>query len=342
MRILAIETSCDETAVAILDDEKVIANVISSQLIHQQFGGVVPELASREHLRLINKVMVAALRQAKCELNSVDLIAATAGPGLIGALLVGLTFAKGLALALARPFLAIHHMEGHIYSSMIAPAEIAPPLLAVVVSGGHTQLIHMPAHLDYKIIGNTHDDAVGEAFDKVAKMLGLPYPGGPAIDKLAEEGNADTYAFPIGRIRERPLDFSYSGLKTAVLTTFKSLSQAEKDSATADLCASFQKAAVRAITTRVAKAMQQHQLARLILVGGVAANRRLRSELSAMAAQADWEISIPDFAYCMDNAAMIGRAALQRFRSGIVSANDVEAFAQMELGDIGQLYHVSD
>jgi N6-L-threonylcarbamoyladenine synthase len=342
MRILAIETSCDETAVAILDDEKVIANVISSQLIHQQFGGVVPELASREHLRLINKVMVAALRQAKCELNSVDLIAATAGPGLIGALLVGLTFAKGLAVALARPFLAIHHMEGHIYSSMIAPAEIAPPLLAVVVSGGHTQLIHMPAHLDYKIIGNTHDDAVGEAFDKVAKMLGLPYPGGPAIDKLAEEGNADTYAFPIGRIRERPLDFSYSGLKTAVLTTFKSLSQAEKDSATADLCASFQKAAVRAITTRVAKAMQQHQLARLILVGGVAANRRLRSELSAMAAQADWEISIPDFAYCMDNAAMIGRAALQRFRSGIVSANEVEAFAQMDLGDLGQLYHVSD
>jgi N6-L-threonylcarbamoyladenine synthase len=219
MRILAIETSCDETAVAILDDAEVIANVISSQLIHQQFGGVVPELASREHLRLINKVMVAALRQAKCELNSVDLIAATAGPGLIGALLVGLTFAKGLALALARPFLAIHHMEGHIYSSMIAPAEIAPPLLAVVVSGGHTQLIHMPAHLDYKIIGNTHDDAVGEAFDKVAKMLGLPYPGGPAIDKLAEEGNADTFAFPIGRIRERPLDFSYSGLKTAVLTT---------------------------------------------------------------------------------------------------------------------------
>jgi N6-L-threonylcarbamoyladenine synthase len=342
MRILAIETSCDETAVAILDDAEVIANVISSQLIHQQFGGVVPELASREHLRLINKVMVAALRQAKCELNSVDLIAATAGPGLIGALLVGLTFAKGLALALARPFLAIHHMEGHIYSSMIAPAEIAPPLLAVVVSGGHTQLIHMPAHLDYKIIGNTHDDAVGEAFDKVAKMLGLPYPGGPAIDKLAEEGNADTYAFPIGRIRERPLDFSYSGLKTAVLTTFKSLSQAEKDSATADLCASFQKAAVRAITTRVAKAMQQHQLARLILVGGVAANRRLRSELSAMAAQADWEISIPDFAYCMDNAAMIGRAALQRFRSGIVSANEVEAFAQMDLGDLGQLYHVSD
>jgi N6-L-threonylcarbamoyladenine synthase len=342
MRILAIETSCDETAVAILDDAEVIANVISSQLIHQQFGGVVPELASREHLRLINKVMVAALRQAKCELNSVDLIAATAGPGLIGALLVGLTFAKGLAVALARPFLAIHHMEGHIYSSMIAPAEIAPPLLAVVVSGGHTQLIHMPAHLDYKIIGNTHDDAVGEAFDKVAKMLGLPYPGGPAIDKLAEEGNADTYAFPIGRIRERPLDFSYSGLKTAVLTTFKSLSQAEKDSATADLCASFQKAAVRAITTRVAKAMQQHQLARLILVGGVAANRRLRSELSAMAAQADWEISIPDFAYCMDNAAMIGRAALQRFRSGIVSANEVEAFAQMDLGDLGQLYHVSD
>jgi N6-L-threonylcarbamoyladenine synthase len=342
MRILAIETSCDETAVAILDDAEVIANVISSQLIHQQFGGVVPELASREHLRLINKVMVAALRQAKCELNSVDLIAATAGPGLIGALLVGLTFAKGLALALARPFLAIHHMEGHIYSSMIAPAEIAPPLLAVVVSGGHTQLIHMPAHLDYKIIGNTHDDAVGEAFDKVAKMLGLPYPGGPAIDKLAEEGNADTFAFPIGRIRERPLDFSYSGLKTAVLTTFKSLSQAEKDSATADLCASFQKAAVRAITTRVAKAMQQHQLARLILVGGVAANRRLRSELSAMAAQADWEISIPDFAYCMDNAAMIGRAALQRFRSGIVSANEVEAFAQMVLGDLGQLYHVSD
>jgi N6-L-threonylcarbamoyladenine synthase len=342
MRILAIETSCDETAVAILDDAEVIANVISSQLIHQQFGGVVPELASREHLRLINKVMVAALRQAKCELNSVDLIAATAGPGLIGALLVGLTFAKGLAVALARPFLAIHHMEGHIYSSMIAPAEIAPPLLAVVVSGGHTQLIHMPAHLDYKIIGNTHDDAVGEAFDKVAKMLGLPYPGGPAIDKLAEEGNADTFAFPIGRIRERPLDFSYSGLKTAVLTTFKSLSQAEKDSATADLCASFQKAAVRAITTRVAKAMQQHQLARLILVGGVAANRRLRSELSAMAAQADWEISIPDFAYCMDNAAMIGRAALQRFRSGIVSANEVEAFAQMVLGDLGQLYHVSD
>jgi N6-L-threonylcarbamoyladenine synthase len=342
MRILAIETSCDETAVAILDDAEVIANVISSQLIHQQFGGVVPELASREHLRLINKVMVAALRQAKCELNSVDLIAATAGPGLIGALLVGLTFAKGLAVALARPFLAIHHMEGHIYSSMIAPAEIAPPLLAVVVSGGHTQLIHMPAHLDYKIIGNTHDDAVGEAFDKVAKMLGLPYPGGPAIDKLAEEGNADTFAFPIGRIRERPLDFSYSGLKTAVLTTFKSLSQAEKDSATADLCASFQKAAVRAITTRVAKAMQQHQLARLILVGGVAANRRLRSELSAMAAQADWEISIPDFAYCMDNAAMIGRAALQRFRSGIVSANEVEAFAQMDLGDLGQLYHVSD
>jgi N6-L-threonylcarbamoyladenine synthase len=342
MRILAIETSCDETAVAILDDAEVIANVISSQLIHQQFGGVVPELASREHLRLINKVMVAALRQAKCELNSVDLIAATAGPGLIGALLVGLTFAKGLALALARPFLAIHHMEGHIYSSMIAPAEIAPPLLAVVVSGGHTQLIHMPAHLDYKIIGNTHDDAVGEAFDKVAKMLGLPYPGGPAIDKLAEEGNADTFAFPIGRIRERPLDFSYSGLKTAVLTTYKSLSQAEKDSATADLCASFQKAAVRAITTRVAKAMQQHQLARLILVGGVAANRRLRSELSAMAAQAGWEISIPDFAYCMDNAAMIGRAALQRFRSGIVSANEVEAFAQMDLGDLGQLYHVSD
>jgi len=331
MIVLGIETSCDETSIAVIEGDSVLSNIISSQWVHQKFGGVVPELASREHVKLIIPVLKDALLKSGLTLTDVDAIAVTTGPGLIGAVMVGLNFAKGLAMALQIPFIGVNHMEGHIYSNFLSNPGLEPPMLAVVVSGGHTQLVLMREHLQYEIIGTTRDDAVGEAFDKVAKLLGLGYPGGPIIDELARQGNENAIPFPGGNIKGYPLDFSYSGLKTAVLYHVQKLSREEVEKNLADICASFQKAATNSILKRTEKAMKMNDISTVVLAGGVAANSRLRHQLLQMGEKMGWVVSIPDMEYCMDNAAMIARAGLQRLQNGEHSSLTQKPFATLPL-----------
>ena len=331
MKVLGIETSCDETSVAVIEDNTVLSNIISSQWIHEKFGGVVPELASREHIKLITRVLKDSLEESRTTLEGIDGIAVTAGPGLIGAVLVGLNFAKGLSLALEKPFIGVNHMEGHIYSNFLSKPDLEPPLLSIVVSGGHTQLVIMEDHLQYKILGSTRDDAVGEAFDKVGKILGLGYPGGPQIDAKAQMGDPDAIPFPEGRIKNHPYDFSYSGLKTSVLNYAQKLEPQELEKQMNDICAGFQKAAINAIIKRAVKAMQEYELKTIVLAGGVAANSRLRSEVLRLGEENSWNVGIPDLAYCMDNAAMIARAGLQYLKSGTTSQLTQKAFASIPL-----------
>lgn len=338
MIVLGIETSCDETSVAVIEDNRVLSNIISSQMIHEKFGGVVPELASREHIRLITVVMRQAIEQSGVNLSQIEGIAVTAGPGLIGAVLVGLNFAKGLAISLRIPFVGVNHMEGHIYANFLTDPDLTPPLLAIVVSGGHTQLVHMEGHLKYHILGSTRDDAVGEAFDKAAKILNLGYPGGPQIDELAKKGNPDKIVFPQGRIKDHPYDFSYSGLKTSVMTYVGKKSSEELEAARNDICAGFQKAAIMAIVKRAQKAMKEFGLKTVVLAGGVAANTLLREKILSLGRENGWHVGVPDMAYCMDNAAMIARAGLQRLQSGYQSPLTQKAYSAMPLhNDITEL-----
>jgi len=242
--ILGIETSCDETSAAVLRGETLLSNVIASQAVHVQFGGVVPELASRAHLRKIVPIVEEALERAHLTLDDVDAVAVTAGPGLVGALLVGVNYAKGLVIAQKKPLVGVHHLEGHIYSNFLSHSQLQPPLLVLIVSGGHTMLVGMKDHLNYRTLGSTRDDAVGEAYDKVAKILGLGYPGGPVIDRLAQQGDPNFVTFPKGLEKGTTFDFSYSGLKTAVLNFVRSLDEATLKAHLADVCAAFQKAAI--------------------------------------------------------------------------------------------------
>ncbi len=331
MLILGVETSCDETSAAVIDNTQVLSNIISSQSVHLQFGGVVPELASRAHLRKIVPIVNEALEKADKSLGDIDAFAVTHGPGLIGALLVGVNYIKGIATALNKPFIGVNHIEGHIYSNFLGDMAVEMPMLCLLVSGGHTQIMAIQAHLHYRLIGKTRDDAVGEAFDKVAKLLGLPYPGGPHIDKLAKEGNPDFVKFPIGLAKEDTFDFSYSGLKTAVLNFVNKLDEKERQAHLADICASFQKAAVKALVDRTIRAARTYQIRHIAVGGGVAANSGLRELMKQEGEKYHLTIYFPEMQYCMDNAAMIARAGLQRLNSGFSSNSGLNAFPSLPL-----------
>ncbi len=304
--VLAIETSCDETAVAIVRDGiEVLANVVSSQVeIHAPFGGVVPEVASRAHLEMLEPVLARALTDASMTGADVDVVAATHGPGLIGALLIGVSEAKALALAWNVPYVGVNHMEGHLFATFLERPDLEPPLVVLLVSGGHTLIIHLEALGQYRILGSTIDDAAGEAFDKVARYLGLGYPGGPRIDQLAKEGDRDAIVFPRGMLNEG-LDFSFSGMKTSVINYVRK----HRDANNADLAAGFQEAVVDVLVSKAMRAAEQTQAKGVCLGGGVAANSRLRERFVQEAEVRGLQCLIPDRSFCTDNAAMIAAAA---------------------------------
>ena len=320
VRILGIETSCDETATAVVENgQKILSNVVASQIdVHAQYGGVFPEVASREHVKVIYTVVDQALKQAHIELSEIDAIAVTRGPGLAGSLVVGMNMAKGLALGANIPLLGINHLEGHLYSAWIKPDDIEKyeeplfPLVALIVSGGHSLLMLMESHLKYQRLGSTLDDAAGEAFDKVARMLNLPYPGGPSIQKAADLGNPYAYTFPRARL-EGTWNFSFSGLKTAVLRTVKELGSHGWDLPVNNLAASFQTAVVDALVTKTFEAAEQFHARDIVVAGGVSANRALRK---AFTDQKRFVVHIPPFSLCTDNAVMIATAGYYRYQSG--------------------------
>ncbi|MGF1538896.1 MAG: tRNA (adenosine(37)-N6)-threonylcarbamoyltransferase complex transferase subunit TsaD [Pleurocapsa sp.] len=341
--ILAIETSCDETAVAIVKNRKVLSSIVSSQIeLHQNYGGVVPELASRQHLEIINPCISQAIAEAAIDWHEIDAIAVTCTPGLVGALLVGVAAAKTLAMIHNKPFLGIHHLEGHIYASYLAQPELKPPFLCLLVSGGHTSTIYVKDCGKYELLGSTRDDAAGEAFDKVARLLNLGYPGGPIIDKLSQQGNHLAFKLPEGKISlpnggYHPYDFSFSGLKTAVLRLVKKLEQ-EGEIPTVDLAASFQYTVAKVLTKRSVRCALDYGLKTITVGGGVAANSGLRKQLMAAAEKHDLQVYFPPLKLCTDNAAMIGCAAADHFNLGHRSPITLEARSRLEIGKIMELY----
>jgi N6-L-threonylcarbamoyladenine synthase len=329
--ILAIESSCDETSCAIFRDGVILSNIIAGQAIHEQYGGVVPELASRAHMQNIVPVVDAALKKADCELGSVTAIAFTQSPGLIGSLLVGSQFAKSLAQALDIPLLAVHHMQAHVLANLISGERPGFPFLCLTVSGGHTQIVLCQSPLQMEVIGETLDDAAGEAFDKSAKLLGLPYPGGPLIDKYAREGDPTRYSFPEPKIPG--LNFSFSGLKTAILYFLRD--QTAKDPGfierhLADICASIQSRIVSILLNKLKKAAQQTGVKDLCIAGGVSANSGLRTAFRQMGVQQHWNTFIPPFEYCTDNAAMIAIAGYYKYLEGDFADLSVSASARAD------------
>ena len=318
--LLAIESSCDETSAAIYQGSELRSNIISSQLFHTKFGGIVPELASRAHVQGISTIIAESLREADVSMVDVDAIAVTQRPGLAGSLVVGTNFAKGLALKYNLPIVAVNHIEGHIYSAFIENENIRFPFLALIVSGGHTSLFHVESFEHYTVIGSTRDDAAGEAFDKIAKLLGLGYPGGIHIDRLAKEGNARAIAFPRSMLREDNFDFSFSGLKTAVRTYCqKTLQHPPNDQQLRDICASAQEAIVEVLVHKTLRAAERHQARDIVVAGGVAANSRLRTLLRESAEKQERRVFIPAMAYCTDNAAMIGCIGREKLLHGTKS-----------------------
>jgi N6-L-threonylcarbamoyladenine synthase len=326
--VLGIETSCDETGIALVADGRdVLANEIASQIdIHREFGGVVPEIASRQHIKIISQLTDKVLRDTG---RDPEAVAATYGPGLMGSLLVGLSFAKALAYAWSKPFVPVHHIEGHIFSAMLGARVPEFPFLSLVVSGGHTQLVQCPRPHYYEILGRTRDDAVGESFDKVARLLGLPYPGGPSIQKAASGGDPKAFTFPRAMTDTESLEFSYSGLKTAVLYALRAFEGRERpDSLVSDLAASFQHAAVDVLLIKTKHALRQTRAPRLVLAGGVAANRLLRERLTA---ELDAAVFLPPFEYCVDNGAMIAAAADSRLQHGLTADLRTTAYPSLPL-----------
>jgi N6-L-threonylcarbamoyladenine synthase len=332
MILLAIESSCDETSAAIMVDGELKSNVISTQLIHSEWGGVVPELASRAHQKSIIPVVQEALQKANINKNDLNAIAFTRGPGLLGALMVGTSFAKSLALSLGIPLIEVNHMQAHVLAHFIEEPRPQFPFLCLTVSGGHTQLVWVEGPLNMQIIGETQDDAVGEAFDKTAKLLGLPYPGGPLIDKLAKEGNPDKYQFPMG---EMPgLDFSFSGIKTAILYFLQKALKLNPnfiEENKADICASVQKTLIEILLRKVKKAMREKNCTSIAIAGGVSANSGLRKRLQELGEENHWEVFIPAFSYCTDNAGMIAMAGHFKFEVGEFCGQDVSPLARYAL-----------
>ena len=314
MNILAIESSCDETAAAVISNGKIRSNRIAAQLIHEKYGGVVPELASRAHQQHIVMVVAQALSDAKVQKNELTAVAFTRGPGLLGALLVGASFAKALALGLHIPLIEVNHMQAHVLAHFIEDPKPSFPFLCLTVSGGHTQIVLVKSHLDMQIIGQTQDDAVGEAFDKTAKLLGLPYPGGPLIDRYAQAGNPQAFAFPMGEMPN--LDYSFSGIKTAILYFLQQQTKQNPHFIAenlADICASVQHTLVKILLKKLHKAAQQTGISEVAIAGGVSANSGLRTALNELGQAQDWQVYIPRFEYCTDNAAMIAMAAHYKY-----------------------------
>ncbi len=336
MYLLGIETSCDETSAAVLHDGVVKSNIISSQLVHKKYGGVVPELASRAHQRMIIEIVEEALQRAGINKSQLNGIAATQGPGLVGALLVGLNFAKAMAYGLNIPFVAVNHMEGHLYSDFLMETKPSFPFISLIVSGGHSMLVHVKEPFVHRVLGQTRDDAAGEAFDKVAKMLGLGYPGGPVIDKLATTGNPKAIKFPRSFLNEGSYDFSFSGVKTAVLYYLKNNglmgNPLPHDSPQlADICASFQEAIVDVLIGKTLAAAAEMNVNDVTLAGGVSANSRLRSRMKEECEKRNLNLIYPKMEYCMDNGAMIAYVGWMKLQRGITSGFDLPAVANLEL-----------
>lgn len=344
--VLAIETSCDETAVAIVKNRQVCSSIITSQIpVHQQYGGVVPEVASRQHLETINEAIAQALAQAQLDWEQIDAIAATCAPGLVGALLVGLTAAKTLAVVYNKPFLGVHHLEGHIYATYLSEPTLDPPFLSLLVSGGHTSLIYVKECGIYETLGETRDDAAGEAFDKVARLLKLGYPGGPVIDQLAQGGNSQAFALPEGKVSLpgggfHPYDGSFSGLKTAVLRLVQQLEKDAQPLPVADIAASFQETVAKALTKRAIACAVDYGINTIAVGGGVAANSGLRKNLQAAASEHNIRVLFPPLKFCTDNAAMIACAAADHFSRGHISPLTLGVESRLPLTQVMKLYLV--
>ncbi len=333
--ILAIESSCDETAAAVVKNgREVLSNVISSQIaLHTLYGGVVPEIASRKHIEKINQVIEEALAEAKVTLKDITGIAVTYGPGLVGALLVGVSAAKAISFASGIPLVGVHHIEGHICANYIENKELEPPFVCLVASGGHSHLVVVKDYGEYDIIGRTRDDAAGEAFDKVARAIGLGYPGGPKIDKLSKEGNPDAIAFPRAKVAENEYDFSFSGLKSAVLNYLNGCQMKGETICEADVAASFQKAVIDVLVEHSMHAVKEYGFDKFAIAGGVASNSSLRLAFEEACSRSDVKFYHPSPIYCTDNAAMIGVAGYYEYIKGVRSGYDLNAVPNLKLGE---------
>lgn len=332
--ILAIESSCDETAAAVVKNGRIVlSNVISSQIaLHTLYGGVVPEIASRKHIEKINQVIEAALSEAEVTLSDIDAIGVTYGPGLVGALLVGVAEAKAIAYAAKKPLVGVHHIEGHIAANFIEHSDLKPPFLSLVVSGGHTHLVRVKDYGKFDIIGRTRDDAAGEAFDKVARAIGLGYPGGPKIDKASKEGNPEAIVFPRAHVEDAPYDFSFSGVKSAVLNYINGCRMKGEEYSQADIAASFQKAVTDVLVSNAMHAVAEFRADKFAIAGGVASNSALRQALRSACEKRGVKLYCPSPVYCTDNAAMIGVAAYYEYIAGTRHGWDLNAVPNLKLG----------
>ena len=335
INILAIETSCDETAAAVVHNgREVLSNIISSQIdLHKLYGGVVPEIASRKHIEKINQVIEEALKEAETTLDDIDAVAVTYGPGLVGALLVGVAEAKAIAYARKLPLVGVHHIEGHISANYIEHPDLEPPFLCLVASGGHTHLVRVREYGEYEILGRTRDDAAGEAYDKVARAIGLGYPGGPKIDRLAKEGNPDAVHFPKAHIEGAEYDFSFSGLKSAVLNYINGCKMKGENYDPADIAASFQKAVVDVLVENSMKAAENLGIYKFAIAGGVASNTALRAAMKNACEEREIRFFYPSPVYCTDNAAMIDAAGYYEFLAGTRHGWDLNAVPNLKLGE---------
>ena len=333
--ILAIESSCDETAASVVKNGRcVLSNIISSQIaIHTLYGGVVPEIASRKHIEKINQVVEAALKEADVTLDDIDAIGVTYGPGLVGALLVGVAEAKAIAYAKKKPLVGVHHIEGHVSANYIEHPDLEPPFLCEIISGGHTHLVIVKDYGSFEILGRTRDDAAGEAFDKVARAIGLGYPGGPKIDKLAKEGNPHAIDFPRAHMEDAPYDFSFSGMKSAVLNYINQAQMKGEEICVPDLAASFQNAVVDVLVSRAVAAAKEYGYDKLAIAGGVASNSALRAGMKAACEKEGIRFYYPSPIFCTDNAAMIGAAGYYEYINGARAGWDLNAVPNLKLGE---------
>lgn len=333
MKILAIESSCDETAASVVEDgRKVLSNVIASQVAeHKIYGGVVPEIASRRHAEAISSVTQKALTDADCTLDDIDAIAVTYAPGLIGALLVGVNYAKGLSFSRNIPLVPVHHLRSHIAANYITHQDLKPPFFCLVVSGGNTLMVEVKDYTDFNLIGRTRDDAAGEALDKAARTMGIPYPGGLNLDRIAKDGNSDAFKFPTPKVENSPYDFSFSGLKTSVINIIHNAKQKGEEISVADLGASFMKSVCSCLIKNTEKAMLDFSHNTLAVAGGVSANSVLRRELEVLCKKHGWKLYLPDLSLCGDNAAMVGSQGYYEYSSGNIASNELNAYAGMSI-----------
>ena len=329
MKILAIESSCDETAASVVEDgRRVLSNVVASQVAeHKIYGGVVPEIASRRHAEAISGVVEKALEDAGCTLDTIDAVAVTYAPGLIGALLVGVNYAKGLAYAKGLPLIPVHHLRSHIAANYITHQDLKPPFFCLVVSGGNTMMVEVKDYTDFNVIGRTRDDAAGEALDKAARTMGIPYPGGLNMDRLAKDGDSTAYKFPTPKVEGCPYDFSFSGLKTSVINTIHNAEQKGVEVNKADLGASFMKAVSVCLIKNTEKAMEDTGYKTLVLAGGVSANSVLRADVIELCKKHGWKLYLPELALCGDNAVMVGSQGYYEYLSGNTASLELNAFA---------------